>query len=179
MAHCANLRAQALETLLLTDAAEKANATRAIDSSAAAGGDRTIDEPDGIPGRPARPVLVEHTRVRQRSMASAAGRAALIHALAHIEFNAINLALDLTWRFAGMPDAFYADWVGVAREEALHFQLLRAHLNTLGFDYGDFPAHDGLWQMAHRTRGDLVARVVLVPRTLEARGLDATPPLQE
>jgi uncharacterized ferritin-like protein (DUF455 family) len=98
--------------------------------------------------------------------------------VAHIEFNAINLALDAVWRFAGMPPAFYLDWLRVAAEEALHFTLVRDHLRTLGADYGHFDAHDGLWLMARRTAHDVVARMALVPRTLEARGLDATPPLQ-
>ena len=87
--------------------------------------------------------------------------------------------LDAVWRFAGMPDAYYRDWLGVAAEEALHFTLLREHLrNSLGQDYGDFDAHDGLWTMVERTKHDLVARMALVPRTLEARGLDAAPPMQ-
>jgi uncharacterized ferritin-like protein (DUF455 family) len=108
-------------------------------------------------------------------MANVAGRAALIHSIVHIELNAIDLALDIVWRFAGMPDAFYRDWIAIAAEEALHFRLLRDHLVGLGFDYGSFPAHDALWQMAERTRGDILARIGLVPRTLEARGLDASP----
>ncbi len=104
-----------------------------------------------------------------------AGRAALIHALAHIEFNAINLALDAAYRFAGMPPAYYADWLSVADEEALHFELLSAHLATLGFAYGDYPAHNGLWDMALKTAHDPLVRMALVPRVLEARGLDAAP----
>jgi uncharacterized ferritin-like protein (DUF455 family) len=116
--------------------------------------------------------------VASRSPATRAGRAALVHAIAHIEFNAINLALDAVWRYAGMPVAYYRDWLQVAAEEALHFTLLREHLRSLGHDYGDFDAHDGLWTMAERTVHDIVARMALVPRTLEARGLDATPPLQ-
>lgn len=111
-------------------------------------------------------------------MASVEGRAALLHALAHIELNAIDLACDLCWRFPGMPDRFYRQWWNVAAEEALHFQLLRDHLRTLGFGYGDFPAHNALWEMAEKTRGDLMARIALVPRTLEARGLDASPPIK-
>ena len=99
----------------------------------------------------------------------------LIHALAHIEFNAINLALDVVWRFSGMPEKFYRDWMGVAREEAEHYRLLSEHLAGLGYCYGDFPAHDGLWEMAERTQEDILARLALVPRTLEARGLDASP----
>lgn len=111
-------------------------------------------------------------------MATVEGRATLIHALAHIELNAIDLALDIVWRFAGMPDDFYRQWVQVAQEEALHFTLLSEHLRGLGFKYGDFPAHDALWQMAEKTKGDILARLALVPRTLEARGLDASPPIR-
>ena len=108
-------------------------------------------------------------------MNTVAGRAALIHALAHIEFNAINLALDAIWRFPDMPPEFYVDWLKVASEEALHFNLLNTHLSSLGFGYGDFNAHNSLWEMAEKTCEDLLARMALVPRTLEARGLDATP----
>ena len=131
-----------------------------------------------MPGRPDKPQLVPAKQVPSRSPFTLEGRAALLHAICHIEFNAINLALDAVWRFAGMPAAFYTDWLSVAAEEALHFQLLREHLQTLGCDYGDFDAHDGLWAMAQRTRHDVLARMALVPRTLEARGLDATPPMQ-
>ncbi|MGA8863899.1 MAG: ferritin-like domain-containing protein [Gallionella sp.] len=128
-----------------------------------------------IPGRPDKPELVPPLSVRRRSMITPEGRAILIHALAHIEFNAINLALDAVWRFAGMPREYYADWLKVADEEALHFSLLNWHLQGLGYAYGDFPAHNSLWDMAARTRHDIPARIALVPRTLEARGLDATP----
>lgn len=132
-----------------------------------------------LPGRPARPELLHHTAVARRSPATAEGRAVLIHAIAHIEFNAINLALDAIWRFAGMPERFYLDWLRVAGEEAKHFRLLRDHLRAhLGHDYGDFPAHQGLWTMCEKTAPDIVARMALVPRTLEARGLDATPLIQ-
>jgi uncharacterized ferritin-like protein (DUF455 family) len=131
-----------------------------------------------LPGRPDRPVLVAPKDVQTRSPFTPAGRAALLHAVTHIEFNAINLALDAVWRFAGMPDAYYRDWLQVAQEEALHFSLLSDHLASLGHGYGDFPAHDGLWAMVEKTAGDVTARMALVPRTLEARGLDATPPMQ-
>ncbi len=130
------------------------------------------------PGRPAHPVLVAPKDVKTRSPFTPAGRAALLHAVTHIEFNAINLALDAVWRFAEMPDAYYCDWLQVAQEEALHFSLLSDHLTSLGHAYGDFPAHDGLWTMVEKTAGDVTARMALVPRTLEARGLDATPPMQ-
>ncbi len=103
----------------------------------------------------------------------------MLHALAHIEFNAINLALDIVWRFDDLPLAFYRDWIAVAHDEARHFRLLQQHLATLGFTYGDFPAHDGLWEMAEKTRHDLLARLALVPRTLEARGLDAAPSIRD
>jgi uncharacterized ferritin-like protein (DUF455 family) len=127
------------------------------------------------PGQPDQPALIPPQQVPRRRVETLAGRAALIHALAHIEFNAINLALDAAHRFAGMPPAYYADWLRVADEEALHFDLLNAHLATLGHTYGDFPAHNGLWEMALRTAHDPLVRMALVPRVLEARGLDATP----
>jgi len=116
--------------------------------------------------------------VPRRSPFKPEGLAALLHAIAHIEFNAINLALDAVWRFDRMPREFHLDWLRVAQEEACHFTLLREHLQALGHDYGDFPAHDNLWQMCEKTRDDIVARMALVPRTLEARGLDATPLIQ-
>jgi uncharacterized ferritin-like protein (DUF455 family) len=128
-----------------------------------------------IPGKPDKPELVPPLSVRRRSMITPEGRAILIHALAHIEFNAINLALDAIWRFAGMPREYYADWLKVAEEEALHFSLLTGHLRGQGYAYGDFPAHNSLWEMAAKTQHDILARIALVPRTLEARGLDATP----
>jgi uncharacterized ferritin-like protein (DUF455 family) len=131
------------------------------------------------PGRPLRPELVPPLDVPRRKMTTPKGRAALIHALAHIEFNAINLALDAVYRFRGLPSAYYGDWLKVAAEEALHFQLLRDHLGSLGHDYGDFAAHNGLWEMAMKTAHDPLVRMALVPRVLEARGLDATPAIVE
>ena len=132
-----------------------------------------------LPGRPARPELVPPAQLAHRSMASPEGRAALIHAICHIEFNAINLALDAIWRFADMPADYYRDWLRVALEEAKHFRLLHDLLQQqLGHSYGDFPAHDGLWTMCEKTAGDITARMALVPRTLEARGLDANPQIQ-
>lgn len=129
------------------------------------------------PGRPARPLLVSPRAVERRKVSTAEGRAALIHALAHIEFNAVNLALDAVYRFSGLPREFYGDWIRVAAEEAHHFTLLRDHLRVLGFDYGSFSAHDGLWEMAAKTAHDPLVRMALVPRLLEARGLDASPVL--
>ena len=174
------LRHRALELLQLADPAEKAAATRALFDAVGwtIDADVALPEPPGLPGRPVRPALVPPKDVPTRSPFTLEGRAALLHSIAHIEFNAINLALDAVWRFAGLPEAFYRDWLRVAAEESLHFTLLREHLNSLGHDYGDFAAHDGLWTMTARTAHDIVARMALVPRTLEARGLDATPPLQ-
>ncbi|HWT72839.1 MAG TPA: ferritin-like domain-containing protein [Oxalicibacterium sp.] len=134
-----------------------------------------FSQEDFVPGRPSRPELISPKLLKHRSMRTVEGRSALIHALTHIEFNAINLALDAIWRFAGMPQDYYLDWLQVAAEEALHFSLLAQHLQTLGYCYGEFPAHNSLWEMAEKTRGDILARMALVPRTLEARGLDASP----
>lgn len=178
------LRQRALEVLRLTDPEQKSAAALYIQGHAATfsiAPNTRIEAPDAdsLPGRPARPELLHHTAVARRSPATPEGRAVLIHAIAHIEFNAINLALDAIWRFAGMPEAFYRDWLRVAAEEARHFRLLRDHLRQhLGHDYGDFPAHQGLWSMCEKTAHDIVARMALVPRTLEARGLDATPLIQ-
>jgi uncharacterized ferritin-like protein (DUF455 family) len=137
-----------------------------------------LTEPENIPGRPAKPTLVPPKDLEKRSMRTADGRAALIHALTHIEFNAINLALDAIWRFANMPEDYYKDWLKVAAEEAYHFSLLSVHLQSLGFAYGSFSAHNSLWEMVERTKDDVLARMALVPRTLEARGLDACPALR-
>lgn len=127
------------------------------------------------PGRPATPRLVSPRDLPQRGLGSAEGRAALLHAIAHIEFNAINLALDAAYRFRDMPEQYQADWISVAVDEARHFTLLLTRLRELGFDYGSFDAHNGLWEMAERTAGSCTARMALVPRVLEARGLDVTP----
>ena len=129
----------------------------------------------GAPGRPARPTLVLPRDVPQRGLGSVEGRAAFLHAIAHIEFNAINLAWDAVYRFRGLPEAYYADWVGVADDEARHFAMLSGRLAELGFAYGDFDAHNGLWEMAEKTAGSGLQRMALVPRVLEARGLDVTP----
>jgi len=129
----------------------------------------------GEPGHPAKPELVAPGAVAKRGLSTEVGRAALLHAVAHIEFNAINLAWDAVYRFRGMPRQYYADWVRVAGEEAYHFQLLRQRLHDMGYDYGDFVAHSGLWDMAQKTAFDPMVRMALVPRVLEARGLDVTP----
>lgn len=129
-------------------------------------------------GRPERPQLVPPLEVPKRSMATVAGHASLIHALAHIEFNAINLALDACYRFQDMPTEYYYDWMQVAAEEAYHFELLDNHLATFGYRYGDFAAHNGLWEMAYKTEHSLLARMGMIPRLLEARGIDAIPVMQ-
>ena len=183
MPHPIELRAQALQCLLLTDPRSKAEAVAALARAQAEGGAMidsaaALDTAGTIPGRPERPELVPPRLVGRRSMASVEGRAMLVHALAHIEFNAVNLALDALWRFPGMPGAYYLDWLQVAQEEAYHFSMLADHLHVLGYAYGDFPGHDSLWEMVEKTRGDALARMALVPRTLEARGLDAIPPLR-
>lgn len=172
------LRQRALEVLRLADPEAKAAAARAIPVDLPIDAAAALAEPPGVPGRPAAPRLVAPEALPRRSPFTPEGRAALLHAIAHIEFNAINLALDAVWRFPDLPEAYYRDWLRVSQEEALHFTLLREHLATLGHDYGDFAAHDGLWAMTEKTRADVLARMALVPRTLEARGLDATPPLQ-
>lgn len=137
------------------------------------------DDPHPIvePGRPLRPELVAPHRVPKRSLAMPEGHAALLHSITHIEFNAINLALDCVVRYRSLPANFHGGWLQVAAEEALHFVMLRARLQELGFDYGDFAAHNGLWEMACKTAPDPLARMALVPRVLEARGLDATLPI--
>ncbi len=176
-----NPRRLALEALCIADPAAKARAAIALQrdfDADALDANEPLQPAADLPGRPARPALVPPKDVPMRSPFTLEGRAALLHAVAHIEFNAINLALDAAWRFTGLPASYYRDWLLVASEEALHFTLLREHLQGLGFDYGDFPAHDGLWAMTLRTAGDVCARMALVPRTLEARGLDATPPMQ-
>jgi uncharacterized ferritin-like protein (DUF455 family) len=132
-----------------------------------------------VPGRPERPELVPHSQLKQRKLGSELGRAILIHAIAHIEFNAINLALDAVYRFREMPKKFYADWLKVASEESYHFSLLEKRLDDLGYQYGDFPAHNGLWEMVLKTDHDVMTRMALVPRVLEARGLDVTPAMMQ
>lgn len=132
------------------------------------------------PGRPAKPDLIPPKNVEKRSLHTLRGRIALLHSIAHIELNAVDLALDIVARFATerVPNSFFDGWMQVAFEEAKHFRLVRKRLQDLGADYGDLPAHDGLWQAAHATRDDLTARLAVVPLILEARGLDVTPALQ-
>ena len=129
------------------------------------------------PGRPDKPELVLPKFLKKRGIGSQHGRNHLMHAVAHIEFNAINLALDAAYRFKEQPYQFYADWLRVAAEEATHFSLVCDYLKAQGVNYGDFPAHDGLWDMCIRTADNVLSRMALVPRVLEARGLDVTPTL--
>jgi uncharacterized ferritin-like protein (DUF455 family) len=184
-----SLRSEALAALCTADPQDKTARTHALwqrwralgahDAPAWDSGHALTPDPaTPLPGRPPQPVLVAPHEVAQRSPFTREGLAALLHAIAHIEFNAIDLALDAVWRFPGMPLDFYRQWLQVAHEEATHFGLLREHLATLGHAYGDFPAHNGLWEMCVKTQHDATARMALVPRTLEARGLDATPLIQ-
>jgi uncharacterized ferritin-like protein (DUF455 family) len=131
--------------------------------------------PIGRVALPLHPELVDPRRLVKRRMNTPAGRIALLHAVAHIEFTAIQLAWDHVYRFGGMPEAYYRDWAGVAIEEAHHFTMIRSRLQRMGADYGDLPAHGGLWRIAVETGDDVLARMALVPRFMEARGLDVTP----
>lgn len=178
-----NLFAMAEACLMESEPARKVRLTQALSqawkdaalSSVSKGTAHVIT----VPGRPAKPELVAPRELRRRNANTQEGRAALIHALCHIEFNAINLALDAVYRFRDMPTDFYRDWLQVASEEAYHFTLLAEHLGTLGYQYGDFPAHNGLWEMAVLTDHDVMVRMALVPRVMEARGLDVTPSIME
>lgn len=178
----ASVHDAALVCLMESDPALKAEGVRRLQQDFAAGVLRAdtsgvvLPVPD--PGRPVRPELVERKHLAQRPVKELEGRLALAHALAHIEFNAINIGLDAVYRFRGLPGGFYADWIRVAAEEASHFELLRAYLNDQGKDYGDYAAHDSLWEMVRRTDNDALIRMALVPRVLEARGLDVTPGMQ-
>lgn len=179
-----SLHLAAAEALATRDPAEKCARTAALRARRAEGRLVTVpgsNDPEPLvePGRPARPELVAPDRLKPRKPVTPEGHASLIHAIAHIEFNAINLALDCIARYRAFPDEFHDGWLQVAAEEAEHFSMLRARLNELGHDYGDFPAHNGLWEMACRTAHDPLARMALVPRVLEARGLDATPVIME
>ena len=135
-------------------------------------------DPVENPGRPIKPILARFNTMPKRGK-SDIGFIETIHAICHIEFNAINLALDAAYRFREMPDQFYLDWIQVAFEESQHFQLLNNYLIELGYQYGDFDGHNGLWKMTFETDYDVLARMALVPRVLEARGLDATPKIQK
>ena len=140
--------------------------------------DCSVEDID-IPGRPLKPELVNPRKVPRRSLASEQGKRILLHSFAHIEFNAINLALDAAYRFRDMPDDFVTDWLLVAFEEVKHFRLLSEYLIELDSFYGEFDAHNGLWDMVCKTRHDVLHRMALVPRVMEARGLDVTPGLMD
>lgn len=177
------LRSHALQALCLAHPRDKVDAVQSLwkkSPSWVLDPTQCIVLPPGdvLPGRPVLPRLVPPKQVVTRSPFTPQGLAGLIHAVCHIEFNAINLALDAVWRFDNMPENFYTDWMQVAFEESQHFELLHSLLQSLGYQYGDFDAHDGLWQMCEKTADDVLARMALVPRTLEARGLDATPLIQ-
>ena len=174
-----SLQNNAYDCLMLSDASAKHDLSLEIHQLWA---DRQIslDEShqsndDCNVGIPEKPKLVPFNQLPKRSVKSTEGHAALIHSFAHIEYNAINIAWDAVYRFNHMPEAFYDDWSQIAAEEAYHFQLLRDYLLTLGYDYGSFFAHAGLWEMVEQTRSDVMIRMALVPRVLEARGLDVTP----
>lgn len=174
------LLAAAISVLATADPAGKAEISHRTAAAWRTGG-LTVGVRDQIPDRPARPerplLLAPKAMPKRKAGGNAAKRVALLHALAHIELNAIDLAWDLIARFGAedMPRAFFDDWVKVADEEALHFELLSARLKELGAAYGDLPAHDGLWEAATVTAHDLLARLAIVPLVLEARGLDVTP----
>jgi uncharacterized ferritin-like protein (DUF455 family) len=174
-----NLFAAAQACLTACDSEQKIRLTHASAAAWRAGA-LALDSPSPalpmrVAGHPERPELVHPRHLPKRTLAHDKGRAALIHAVTHIEFNAVNLAWDAVYRFRAMPTDYYADWIHIAEEEAAHFVALRQRLRDLGFDYGDFPGHNGLWDMAVRTAHDILARMALVPRVLEARGLDVTP----
>jgi uncharacterized ferritin-like protein (DUF455 family) len=179
-----DLHATAKACLDAVDPAEKLRLTHAAWAAVQAGElcpDPASPPPEPIsaPGRPAKPRLVSARQVPHRGLGTDEGRAALVHAVAHIELNAIDLAWDAVYRFRGMPDTYYRDWASCAHDEARHFALLSARLAELGHAYGDFDAHNGLWEMAEKTASHDTARMALVPRVLEARGLDVTPGMIE
>src|SRR5712692_5962815 len=175
----ATLAEGAVAVLAAADPAQKVALSRTL-ARRWRQGDMAIGRatPPERPARPERPALLPPRDMpKRRNFGSAAGRLALLHALAHIELNAIDLAWDLIARFTdrSLPRAFYDDWVAVAAEEAKHHALVAARLAELGAAYGDLPAHDGLWEAAQATAHDLLARLAVVPLVLEARGLDVTP----
>src|SRR5579872_1434670 len=177
------LAEDAVAVLRASEPAEKVALSRRLIERWRAGGLQVgVGEPPPRPGRPERPELCPPRDMpKRRHFGSRAGQIALLHALAHIELNAIDLAWDIVARFAGpdLPREFADDWTGVAAEEAEHFALLAARLQALGAAYGDLPAHDGLWEAAQATAHDLLARLAVVPLVLEARGLDVTPGMIE
>jgi uncharacterized ferritin-like protein (DUF455 family) len=182
MASLVAIREQALDCLLIADPWQKAEATQCLYQQVKEQGFTVSKDalavPE-IPGRPEKPELVPPRDLPRRRNNQETGHATLIHAICHIEFNAINLALDALARFADMPKAYYSDWLQVAYEESTHFEMLNEHLGSMGFQYGNFSAHDGMWEMARKTHHDPLTRMALVPRVLEARGLDVTPKMMD
>ncbi|WMP16704.1 ferritin-like domain-containing protein [Thiothrix lacustris] len=180
-----NLYAAAYACLMETDLEQKLLSVHQLYVDWQAGALLRENRPDVpvlailVPGRPAKPELVHPKQVKQRKLTTPEGQKALLHAVAHIEFNAINLALDAAYRFRDLPDAYYGDWLQVASEEAYHFSLLRERLQDFNCTYGDLPAHNGLWEQACKTDHDALVRMALVPRVLEARGLDVTPGMMQ
>ncbi len=168
------LRQRALQALCTADPLDKVQRTEALFELAQSDNPGLLwntekrlqaDTAQPLPGRPERPVLIPPMQVPQRSPFVPEGLAALVHAVCHIEFNAINLALDAVWRFPDLPTDFYRDWLRVAAEEATHFRMLHGLLRQLGYGYGDFPAHDGLWEMCVKTQDDSTARMAPIHRT--------------
>lgn len=178
-----NLYACLQKALLACEPSKKVDLIRAIVTRYYEGkidvSPKIADEDVMFAGRPKRPLLVSPSRVPRRNMSSVEGYAAMLHAICHIEFNAINLALDAAYRFRGLPEKFTQDWLQVAVEEAEHFSLMRERLQSIHYDYGDFEAHNHLWDIAYQTAFDPLLRMALVPRVLEARGLDVTPAIRE
>lgn len=178
------LRAQCLKALAADDLNQKLNQVQAIYESFKSHQIKIDAKADikytyHLPGAPSKPDIVAPRLVEKRSASTQHGKLIFIHALAHIEFSAINLALDIIWRFKNLPEQFYSDWLQIAYEEQAHFNLLNSYLKKFGLAYGSFNAHNSLWEMAERTSHDLIHRLALIPRTMEARGLDVTPPIIE
>ena len=176
---------QAADILLIPDPYEKCDAILALCKECISGNISIADSrPLDIqwietPGRPLYPELIRPAKLPKRSLHTEDGRMIFMHAIAHIEFNAINLACDAVYRFYGLPRQYYLDWLSVAADEARHYRLIIEYLGQRGCHYGDYAAHDGLWDMAMKTQHDVIARMALVPRVLEARGLDVTPAMIE
>lgn len=175
-----NLFDELERVILLNDPLEKCHATHALHSQCNTDTPFNTDDNQTVktiaqPGYPPALELVAPRQLKRRSIQSQTGRNILMHAIAHIEYNAINLALDAAYRFRQQPMSFYQDWIAIASDEARHFSLIRDYLIQHDCDYGDYAAHNGLWEMAVKTQHDIVARMALVPRVLEARGLDVTP----
>jgi len=164
--------------IIINDVSEKCIAVHTLSGEFQENYSQNHDQPAikiTTPGLPKNLNLVAPRELKRRGIKSQTGRNILMHAIAHIEFNAINLALDAAYRFRNEPEEYYHDWIKIADDEARHFGLIRNYLNQNDCEYADYPAHNGLWEMAVKTDDDIVARMALVPRVLEARGLDVTP----